>query len=598
MEILADGNNRITLNRFLLEWKDVTYSVKTNHQNAQILKGVAGFAKSGEMLAVMGSSGSGKTSLLSILSNRIINQPGLKIGGEVVLNKVPIRSFSTAQYIKYVVQEDDLFATQSVRECLQFSARLKIPHFSAEQVNERVNGIIADLKLEKVADNLIGNKMTRGLSGGEKKRVSIGNELISYPSVLILDEPTSGLDSIIAENIIYLLQKQARLGKMIIFSIHQPSSRIYKMFDRLILMSEGTFLYQGIASESVEYFTNLGYTCNSYTNPPDYYMRILHVANRHAITDAEQELFKHLSESYNKNSDKCSYYYGNEELMTINKKNKPESTTFSAQFGAIFERNMLYIIRQPWLSSVKIIQVIFMSILIILIYHGNSGNFKSMQNYQGVLFFNVINSIGGTFQAQLLLFPLERPVFIKNYKENLYGVMSYFSAKIISELPFQIAVTSIYCCIIYFVIPFNDSSVSKFFIYFGIILLCQISGNAMGYWIGSYSNNRVFSGTLGTTLMTVLTIFSGFFSNTKSLSSFCYWIQYLSPFNYAYRAFILNQFTDFTVNAGVINPIDELNFQGVVWQDIGSLLLLLLGFYILTLINLKVFGEYSKRKNI
>ena len=293
---LVYDNNRLAYKNFLLEWKDVTYSIKTKTSSTQILKGVTGFAKSGEMLAIMGSSGSGKTSLLSILSNRIASQPGLSVGGSVYLNKIPIRSFSCAQYIKYVVQEDDLFATQTVRECFQFSARLKIPHFSSEQVHKRVEEIIKDLKLEKVADNLIGNAMKKGLSGGEKRRVSIGNELISYPSVLILDEPTSGLDSTTAESVIQLLQNQAKLGKMIIFTIHQPSSKIFKMFDRLILMSEGTLLYQGIASKSVEYFANHGYVCNEDTNPPDYYMRIIYVANRNAMTAKERDFLKQLSD--------------------------------------------------------------------------------------------------------------------------------------------------------------------------------------------------------------------------------------------------------------------------------------------------------------
>ena len=548
------------------------------------------------MLAIMGSSGSGKTSLLSIISNRIASQPGLSINGEVTLNKVPIRSFSSTQYIKYVVQEDDLFATQSVRECLQFSARLKIPHFSTEQVNERVNEIINHLKLEKVADNLIGNSMTRGLSGGEKRRVSIGNELISYPTVLILDEPTSGLDSITAESVIQLLQNQAKLGKMIIFTIHQPSSKIFKMFDRLILMSEGIFLYQGITSKSVDYFANLGYTCNPDTNPPDYYMRILHVANRHAMTEKEQELLINLSESYNKNSDTYSYCYENEELTIINKNKKLESATFSAQFGVVFERAMLNVVRQKMLSIMKIIHAVFMSVLIILIYHENSGDFKSMQNYQGVIFFNVLNSIATTFQGQVLTFPLERPVFIKEYKEGLYGVMSYFTAKIISELPFQIIFTIIYSCIIYFVIPYNDSSASKFFIFFGISLLAQVSGNAMGYMMGSFTSNLVFSITLGPTIMMVFGVFGGFFSNTKSLTQAFYWIRYLSPFNYTYRALILNQFTDFTFDKGVLNPIDTLNFQGLIWHNAGSLLLVMLGFYIIASINLKLSGEYSKKK--
>ena len=244
----------------------------------------------------------------------------------------------------------------------------------------------------------------------------------------------------------------------------------------------------------------------------------------------------------------------------------------------------------------KIIASMIMAILVILLYHGNSGSFRSMQNYQGVLFFSTMDGIASAFHGQLLTFPLERPIFIKEYKENLYGVFSYFIAKILSEIPGQIVFTTIYVCIIYFVIPYNTDSASKFFIYFGLTLLSQIAGNAMGYMMGSFTSNLVFAITLGPTLMIIFIVFGGFFGNTSSMTNAFYWIKYISPFNYTYRAFVLNQFTDFHFDEGVLNPIDTLNFQGYIWESAGSLLLVMLGFYIIASINLKLAGEYSKKK--
>ena len=201
----------------------------------------------------MGTSGSGKTSLLNLLSGRITAQPHLEIFGEINLNHIPIDTFNSNHYIKYVTQEDYLFSTQTVRESLTFAARLKVPNITYAEIMNRVDLIINALKLEKVSDNIIGSLSTKGLSGGEKKRLSIGNELISNPSVLILDEPTSGLDSSTAELVVDLLKEQAKIGKTIVFTIHQPGFKIFNVFDRLILMSEGEFVYQGKAKNSVLY---------------------------------------------------------------------------------------------------------------------------------------------------------------------------------------------------------------------------------------------------------------------------------------------------------------------------------------------------------
>ena len=414
---------------------------------------------------------------------------------------------------------------------------------------------------------------------------------------MILDEPTSGLDSITAESVIQLLHEQAQSGKMIIFTIHQPSSRIYKIFDRLILMSEGTVLYQGVASQSVKYLENLGFKCPQDTNPPDFYMRLLYVSNRNNMVKKEQELLKKLSESYRLNANDYGYYKGNEKLSMIEIYKNLQSAAFIEQFRVIFERAMLNVLRQPMLSMMKVVQGLFMSIVIILIYHGNSGDYKSMQNYQGILFFNVFDSFAMSFQSQILTFPLERSVFIKEYKEDLYGVNSYFSAKLISEIPFQIIFSIIYCTIIYFVIPYNTESASKFFIFFGISFLAQISGNVMGYMIGSFTSSMIFSITFGPTLLIIFVIFGGFFSNTSSLSSAFSWVKYISPINYTYRAFIINQFTDFSFDKGVLNPIDTLNFQGTVWGNAGSLLLVILGFFLIAIIGLKLSGEGNKKKH-
>ncbi|OMJ90762.1 hypothetical protein SteCoe_6841 [Stentor coeruleus] len=580
---------------YLLEWKDIKYSVIHKDKETNILKGVSGYANSGEILAIMGTSGSGKTSLLSILSNRLFSQSHVKVSGTVTLNQNEIHTFHSNHYIKYVLQENFLFGTQTVRESLTFACRLKVPYLTKTQVNERVDDILDHLRLTKVADNIIGNSMRKGLSGGEQKRVSIGNELISYPNVMILDEPTSGLDSFTSQHLIEVLQAQAHLGRTIIFTIHQPNSKMFSMFDRFILMSEGNFLYQGKTSEVVKYFSDIGYKCPYEINPPEYFMRIFHIENRHHMSEEEKEIL-----------DICSYHYKKtlkkymipqtEGLTEIDIKKGLHTASISTEFKVLIQRSIINVKRQPMLSVIKIVQAIVMSSLVALIFNNLGHDKKSIQSITGALFFNSINYIAFPTQGEALTFPLERPVFLTEYKEDLYGIIPYFLTKVICEIPFQIIFTIIYSLVMYFAIPYNTYNASKFFIFFGISLLAQISGNALGYLVGSLTSSIQLAVVIGPSMMISLLAFGGFFSNTNSLSSAFYWIRYISNYNFTYRALIINQFTDFDFNNENDNPIELLNFQGEIWENVGSLLLVTFGMMLIAVINLKISGEYHKRR--
>ena len=246
----------------------------------------------------MGSSGSGKTSLLSILSNQIIPQRSIQISGKVEVNQVDIKTFDFSSYARYVMQQDILMPTLTVKEALIFAATLKIKG-TKQFIESRVDSIMKDLKLTKIADSIIGNELIKGISGGEKKRVCIGIELISEPQILILDEPTSGLDSFTADLVIDLLKSQAKKGKTIVLTIHQPSSSIYKAFDRLLLLVEGNVIYQGAAQDSVNYFASIGYECPNLTNPPDYFIRIMYIVNRYVLTEKEKKTLHLFTTSYN-----------------------------------------------------------------------------------------------------------------------------------------------------------------------------------------------------------------------------------------------------------------------------------------------------------
>uniref|UniRef100_A0A669CBR9 ATP-binding cassette, sub-family G (WHITE), member 2b n=1 Tax=Oreochromis niloticus TaxID=8128 RepID=A0A669CBR9_ORENI len=225
------------------------------------------------MNAIMGATGSGKTSLLDVLAGRK-NPAGLRQGNVLVNGKVVTSDLRLSS--AYVVQDDILMGTLSVRENLLFSANLRLnpkDHSTADK-HQQVNTIIDDLGLTDCANTKIGTEFLRGVSGGERKRCSIGMELITSPSLLFLDEPTTGLDSNTANCIIGLLHKLSRRGKTVIFSIHQPRYSIFKQFDHLTLMHKGEVVYAGAADHALVYFTNLGYQIEPFNNPADFFMDI------------------------------------------------------------------------------------------------------------------------------------------------------------------------------------------------------------------------------------------------------------------------------------------------------------------------------------
>ncbi|KAJ6655405.1 hypothetical protein lerEdw1_005402 [Lerista edwardsae] len=197
------------------------------------------------------------------------------LSGDVLINGAP-QPANFKCISGYVVQDDVVMGTLTVRENFQFSAALRLSRTVREQEKEeRVNQIIKELGLTKVADSKVGTQFIRGISGGERKRTNIGMELITDPAILFLDEPTTGLDASTANAVLLLLKRMSRQGKTIIFSIHQPRYTIFKLFDNLTLLAAGKMLYHGPAQDAIEYFKTIGYECESFNNPADFFLDVI-----------------------------------------------------------------------------------------------------------------------------------------------------------------------------------------------------------------------------------------------------------------------------------------------------------------------------------
>lgn len=268
-----------------MQFEEVVYKVKTNggdtkscfsfaspsvDREKNILNGITGVVRPGEILAMLGPSGSGKTTLLTALGGRLnANKHRGLLSGKITYNS---QGFSgpVRRRMGFVPQEDVFYPHLTVRDTLFFNALLRLPSsLSPSEKAAQAEQVMVELGLGRVADSVVGGPRLRGISGGEKKRLSIGLEMLVNPSLLLVDEPTSGLDSTTAQRIITTLKRMANSGRTVVTTIHQPSSRIYYMFDKVILLSQGSPIYSGRASSALDYFTSIGFSSTATVNPAD-----------------------------------------------------------------------------------------------------------------------------------------------------------------------------------------------------------------------------------------------------------------------------------------------------------------------------------------
>ncbi|KAK8336595.1 hypothetical protein V6Z11_A09G134400 [Gossypium hirsutum] len=268
------GRGRGEGNRMYLLWEELTVALPNfgNGPTRRLLVGVTGCAQPGRIMAIMGPSGSGKSTLLDALAGRLAGN--VVMTGNVLLNgkkkRLDYGSFA------YVTQEDILLGTLTVRETITYSAQLRLPSsLTRQDIDGIVEGTITEMDLQECADRLIGNWHLRGISGGEKKRLSIALEILTRPHLLFLDEPTSGLDSASAFFVIQTLRNVGRDGRTIISAIHQPSSEVFSLFDDLFLLSGGEQVYFGEAKMAAKFFAEVGFPCPSRRNPSDHFLRCI-----------------------------------------------------------------------------------------------------------------------------------------------------------------------------------------------------------------------------------------------------------------------------------------------------------------------------------
>jgi ABC-type multidrug transport system ATPase subunit/ABC-type multidrug transport system permease subunit len=548
-----------------------------------ILDNVSGYAKSGECLAIIGGSGAGKSTLLNVISDKFVKEKHFETGGEVHLGTEVMDFQKYKKQVGFVMQADYFLENLTVREYFKFAVDLKKSHLKEKEKVEEVNSLLKVLKLEKAADTIVGGNLRKGISGGEKKRLNIGFELLSDPKILFLDEPTSGLDSYTSYVIVKLLRKLAReKNLLIVYTIHQPSTDIFGLFDNLCILHEGKNVFFGKAVDCLDYFDQIDYKCPEDRNPMDYYIDV--------VKKADSTELEKLDKEFTEKTEPLIYEFidNNKVGQMVDKTSYASCCT---QFFVLFKRAFFNFIRNKFAVPIRIFQIIFIAVLFILIFNvfpDDPKDPKATFNRLGGLYLLILNNFISFMQNVLLTFPAERVVYAKEYNSGLYGVIPYYFSKIIIELPFIMILPWLFVGIIYYVVKFNPE-VERFFILGGCVVCVCLLGNMWGIFLGAAIPNPKLALQFAPLVFVPFLLFSGYTTNTANIGVYLKWFEYISPFRYAFEWAVWNEFDGSGYDP---NPIDTLNFKFGIWKCfyvmIGYVVFMIFLCLILLKLNTKV----------
>ncbi|KAL4641288.1 ATP-binding cassette sub-family G member 2-like [Arapaima gigas] len=559
----------------VFQWKSV---------EREILKNVSGIMRPG-INAIMGPTGSGKTSLLDVIAGRK-DPKGLRSGHVMVENTVVTSDLRLSS--SYVVQEDILMGTLTVRENLAFSANLRLSpqEYSHRDKAVKVNQVIQELGLQDCADTKIGTAFLRGVSGGEKKRCSIGMELITSPSLLFLDEPTTGLDANTANSIVTLLQKLSRDGKNIIFSIHQPRYSIFQLFDHLTLLNQGQVIYAGVASKAVDYFEDLGYKCEQFNNPADFFLDITNGAITPVVNSPNAVTLSSSVEDRNPLALQYQQSQLHSQVMEqlkqlenslMDPRDKPArekpcyATPFHYQLMVVSKRTVKNILRNPQTSYAQLALNIFFGILVGLIYYQIPHTLpEALQNRTGAFFFLVINMVFGNLSG-VELFISERVLFIHENSSGYYRTSVYFLSKVFADLiPNRILPVFVFSAIPYFMMGLKPE-VEAFFLFCVTMSLISLSAVSLAFLVSASVGSFGVANALIALPFVFMMVFGGFLVNLSSMLSWLSWLKWASIFRYGLNALTINEMKGqvFTSNYTRITGEMYMDQQDIDYSTVG-----------------------------
>ncbi|KAL1802057.1 hypothetical protein ACET3Z_030704 [Daucus carota] len=533
-----------------LTWEELSVTVSGGKNGPKsILQDLTGYARPGEVLAIMGPSGCGKSTLLDALAGRLASNT--RQTGDVLINgRKQQLTYGTSAYL---TQEDVLTCTLTVREAVYYSAMLQLPNsMSRAEKMDRAEKTIREMGLQDSMNTRIGGYGNKSLSGGQKKRVSICIELLTRPKLLYLDEPTSGLDSAASFYVMSQIVKLARQYEMtVLASIHQPSSEVFALFHNLCLLSLGRLIYFGPSNVSNQFFAANGFPTPELQNPADHFLRTI---NNDFDQDIEQGLpGKMTTEQVTnvlvgayKSSDTCKEIQRTiAEIMTQERgviERKGSQASFIMQCMVLTQRSFVNMYRDKGYYWLRFFVYIALAIGIGTLFYDIGSGYESIHSRGSMLMyvasFLTIMAIGG-FPS----FVEEMKVFARERLNGHYGAGPFVIANTLSSAPFLFFISLIPGGIIYYLVGLQRGN--KQFIYFlSILVTCMMLVESLMMVVATMVPNYLMGLTTGAGIQGIMMLSGGFFQLPNDLPNFLwrYPLYYISFHKYAYQGLYKNEF--------------------------------------------------------
>ncbi|WVO24277.1 uncharacterized protein IAS62_005641 [Cryptococcus decagattii] len=551
-----------------------------------ILQDVSCECQNGEVLAILGGSGSGKTTLLNAIANRISGLP--TINGEVAYYSAEryeglkrgtkLEKGQVKKRIGFVRQQDFLVECLTVRETLTYAAKLRLPTLlSDETITFIVEQTIDELGLRDAADTVVGGPLRKGISGGEKRRLSIGCVLVTLPSILILDEPTSGLDAFTSYLLLLMLSQLARRGRTVILSIHAPRSDAFEIFDRIALLSKGKIVYSGLRKDCLAWFYSLGHEIERGVNPLDFLIDISSVDNR-TPENEEASIARVLSLVQAWNTRSPIHWADNLEKASMRSStssisidrlssqgNNPAEVSSNGRGGddtsqdtdardeqrpGLWKQTKVLTARAhrnvyrnvPQLVGFAI-QAVLLGVIIGITYYQLPETPTGIQSLKNLSF----QLIPGVFYLQQVFwiykFCTDLVIFDREREDRLYDVVPYVISDFISYLIPSILSPTIYVVLVYFISKLRtDNLAANLFISIASTILVQFATQGLALLSAALLRSFSAASMLGNSLNLFQIMSSGFI--LTNVPVYVAWIRWISSYFYSFRIIATTQFKD------------------------------------------------------
>ncbi|KAK9448298.1 P-loop containing nucleoside triphosphate hydrolase protein [Limtongia smithiae] len=517
----------------------------------EILRGITAHFEPGKVNAILGPSGSGKSSLLNYIALRLhssLLSRYASSGSVLFAGQEPSPSV-LASICSYVTQEDDgLLGTLTVRETLRVAAELRLPrNLSKAQRQARVEDVIFKMGLRDCADTLVGDELLKGISGGEKRRLSICIQLLNEPKVLLLDEPTSGLDSFTAASTLKVLKGLADEGRTVICTIHQPRSDLFPFFGNVLLLAKGgKVVYSGPGRDTVlEYFDDAGFKCPAHTNPADHLLDLVSVnlQDMTSETVTRQRVDKLIERHETHETSKAAQA----QVAKIRKETTPvelgslsrKSAPFARTLPILMWRGYLNMIRKPTIIIARLGQILGFGIILALFYsplksdyYGALNRYGLVQQCAGLYFIGMLNN--------LAVYPSERDIFYREHDDGVYGVLPFVVNYLIFELPTEILNGLIFSALMVMVTGMHRDVGVFFVVAYGTLTIVNC-GESIGIVFNTMFRTTGFAATMTSLVLTIGATMNGLFS--LEMMGFLRGINYINPLKYSMTV-ILNYALD------------------------------------------------------